>query len=110
MRIDKAYTPTTRTYFCSCEPTRAIWLPPGHLADFISDAVDELSYPPYSPAMIVEVLVYGYATEVCSSRGLGRTCAGDMGLGCWRHETRRTSGRWTSVAGKFSRSAVAPDC
>jgi transposase len=58
------------------------WLPEGHLAHFISDAVDGLDLgafharydldgprnQPFHPAMMVKVLVYGYATGVFSSR------------------------------------------
>src|SRR6478736_636952 len=58
------------------------WLPEGHLAHFISDTVDTLELSafharydkdgprnqPFHPAMMVKVLVYGYATGVFSSR------------------------------------------
>jgi len=58
------------------------WLPEGHLAHFISDTVDTLDLgafharydkdgtrnQPFHPAMMVKVLVYGYATGVFSSR------------------------------------------
>jgi len=58
------------------------WLPEGHLAYFINDTVDALDLTafharyekggarnqPYHPAMMVKVLLYGYATGVFSSR------------------------------------------
>jgi len=58
------------------------WLPERHLAHFISDTVDALDLSafharydkdgprnqPFHPAMMVKVLVYGYATGVFSSR------------------------------------------
>ena len=58
------------------------WLPEGHLAYYISDTVDSLDLSsfharyagggprnqPFHPAMMVKVLVYGYATGVFSSR------------------------------------------
>ena len=58
------------------------WLPKGHLAYFINDTVDALDLSafyaryggggarnqPFHPAMMVKVLVYGYATGVFSSR------------------------------------------
>lgn len=58
------------------------WLPKGHLAYFINDTVDALDLrafyaryagggarnQPFHPAMMVKVLVYGYATGVFSSR------------------------------------------
>ena len=60
------------------------WLPPGHLAYFISDVVDQLDRsaitgryqgetrggPPCHPGMMVKVLLYGYCTGVASSRRL----------------------------------------
>jgi transposase len=58
------------------------WLPPGHLAYFISDVADQLNlseimdryateergYPPYHPRMMVKVLLYAYCIGVPSSR------------------------------------------
>ena len=66
------------------------WLPEGHLAHFISDAVDGLDLgafharydqdgprnQPFHPAMMVKVLVYGYATGVFSSRKIARKLHG----------------------------------
>ena len=63
-------------------PSLQEWLPEGHLAYFISDTVDELDLSafheryagggprnqPFHPAMMVKVLIYGYATGVFSSR------------------------------------------
>ena len=60
------------------------WLPPGHLAYFISDVVDQLDLsvitgryqgetrggPPCHPGMMVKVLLYGYCSGVASSRRL----------------------------------------
>ena len=62
------------------------WLPEGHLAHFIGDTVDTLDLSafharydkdgprnqPFHPAMMVKVLVYGYATGVFSSRKIAR--------------------------------------
>jgi transposase len=62
------------------------WLPRGHLAYFISDTVDALDLSafyaryagggarnqPFHPAMMVKLLVYGYATGVFSSRKIER--------------------------------------
>jgi transposase len=58
------------------------WLPEGHLAFFVSDAVEALDLSafygryegdgrrrqPFEPAMLVKVLIYGYAVGVFSSR------------------------------------------
>lgn len=63
-------------------PSMGEWLPEGHLAYFVSDTVDALDLAafharydkggprnqPFHPAMMVKVLLYGYATGVFSSR------------------------------------------
>lgn len=68
------------------------WLPEGHLVHFISDTVDGLDLgafharydkngprnQPFHPAMMVKVLVYGYATGVFSSRKIARKLHEDV--------------------------------
>lgn len=68
------------------------WLPEGHLAYFISDTVDGLDLrafharydkggprnQPFHPAMMVKVLIYGYATGVFSSRKIARKLHEDV--------------------------------
>ena len=68
------------------------WLPEGHLAHFISDTVDTLELSafhahydkdgprnqPFHPAMMVKVLLYGYATGVFSSRKIARKLHEDV--------------------------------
>ena len=68
------------------------WLPQGHLAYFISDTVDALDLSafyaryagggarnqPFHPAMMVKVLLYGYATGVFSSRKIERRLHEDL--------------------------------
>lgn len=68
------------------------WLPEGHLAYFISDTVDGLDLSafharydkggprnqPFHPAMMVKVLIYGYATGVFSSRKMARKLHEDV--------------------------------
>ena len=68
------------------------WLPEGHLAHFINDTVDLLDLSafharydkdgprnqPFHPAMMVKVLVYGYATGVFSSRKIARKLHEDV--------------------------------
>jgi len=88
------------------------WLPKGHLAYFISDTVDALNLKafytgyegggarnqPFHPAMMVKVLVYGYATGVFSSRKSERRLHEDLALGLLgarnfpKHRTIPTSG------------------
>ena len=67
------------------------WLPPDHLAYFISDIVDQLDLseitarygeerggPPYNPRMMVKVLLYGYCTGVASSRRIANRLQEDI--------------------------------
>ena len=70
------------------------WLPEGHLAYFISDSVDSLELSafharyakggprnqPFHPAMMVKVLIYGYATGTFSSRKLAAKLHEDVAL------------------------------
>ena len=68
------------------------WLPEAHLAHYISETVDALDLAvffaryedggarnqPFHPAMMVKVLVYGYATGVFSSRKIARKLHEDV--------------------------------
>lgn len=68
------------------------WLPQGHLAYFINDTVARLDLSafharyaaggprnqPFHPAMMVKVLVYGYATGVFSSRKIAKKLHEDV--------------------------------
>ena len=68
------------------------WLPPGHFAWFVIDAVEEMnleafygayrldgrSRPPYDPAMMVALLLYAYARGIRSSRVIERACEEDV--------------------------------
>src|SRR3954463_3881208 len=70
------------------------WLPGGHLAWFVIDAVSEIdlrpfysayrldgrSRPAYDPAMMVAVLLYAYARGTRSSRQIERGCEEDVAL------------------------------
>jgi transposase len=63
-------------------------VPAGHVAHFVRDTVretldlaailasydEERGYPPYHPAMMVALLLYGYSRGVYSSRALARAC------------------------------------
>ena len=73
-------------------PSPQEWLPEGHLAYFISDTVGILDLSafheryagggprnqPFYPAMMVKVLIYGYATGVFSSRKIARKLHEDI--------------------------------
>lgn len=73
-------------------PSPTEWLPEDHLAYFIADAIDALDLcafhrryegdgrrnQPFDPAMMVKLLVYGYATGVVSSRQIARRLLEDV--------------------------------
>jgi len=84
MRTFKPYNPD-QLYLLP--PVLRDWLPEGHLALFLSDVVDTLDLesifddyeqgdgrgqPPYHPAMMVKLLIYGYCMGKPSSRKLER--------------------------------------
>jgi transposase len=73
-------------------PSLGEWLPEGHLAYFVSEVIDQMDLrvfyaryegdgrrnQPYDPAMMVKVLVYGYASGVFSSRKIARKLYEDV--------------------------------
>jgi transposase len=80
----KTFKPYTPDQLLLLPPALQDWLPEGHLALFISDVVDHAldltpilatyetgdgrGQPPYHPALLVKLLVYGYCTGKPSSR------------------------------------------
>jgi transposase len=90
-------TKTFRTYdqdtLLLIPPSIRDWVDPDGLPAFISDLVDDLDLapfmaahdeprgmPPYHPAMMLKVLLYGYATGVRSSRKLEERLKSDVGF------------------------------
>jgi transposase len=88
-------------------PSLAEWLPENHLAYFVVDIIDRLDLQmfytryegdgrrnqPFDPAMLVKVLVYGYATGVFSSRKIARKLYEDVAfrmLGAGNFPSHRT--------------------
>jgi transposase len=88
-------------------PSPSEWLPENHLVYFVSEIIDRLALgkfyaryegdgrrnQPYDPALLVKVLVYGYATGVFSSRKLARRLYEDMAfrfLGAGNFPSHRT--------------------
>jgi transposase len=73
-------------------PSLTEWLPENHLVYFVSEIIDRLDLQifysryegdgrrnqPYDPAMLVKVLLYGYATGVLSSRKMARKLYEDI--------------------------------
>lgn len=87
-----SYRPYAPKQILLLPPSPQDWLPEGHLAYFISDAVDVLDLSafyaryagdgrrcqPYEPSMMVKVLVYAYASGVFSSRKIARRLEEDV--------------------------------
>lgn len=88
-------------------PSPSEWLAEDHLVYFVSEIIDGLDLgkfyvryegdgrrnQPYDPALLVKVLVYGYATGVFSSRKLARKLYEDVGfriLGAGNFPSHRT--------------------
>lgn len=92
-------------------PSLQEWLPENHLAYFISETVEHLNLQrfieryakrgdgtlPYAPAMMVKVLLYGYATGVFSSRRIEKKLYEDVAfrvLGANNFPSYRTIARF----------------
>jgi transposase len=88
-------------------PSPSEWLPEDHLVYFVSEIIDRLDLQefyaryegdgrrnqPYDPALLVKVLVYGYASGVFSSRKLARKLYEDVAfriLGAGNFPSHRT--------------------
>jgi transposase len=88
-------------------PSPSEWLPENHLAYFVAEIIDRLDLEmfyaryegdgrrnqPFDPAMLVKVLVYGYATGVFSSRKIARKLFEDVAfrvLGAGNFPSHRT--------------------
>lgn len=88
-------------------PSPSEWLAENHLVYFVSEIIDRLDLQkfyarydgdgrrnqPYDPALLVKVLVYGYATRVFSSRKLAKKLYEDVAfrvLGAGNFPSHRT--------------------
>ena len=92
--MGKTYLPYDPDQLLLLPPSLRDWLPEGHLAYFISDAVDQLEMVsiyavyekeargqlPYHPQMLVKILLYGYCKGVASSRKIAKACEEDIGF------------------------------
>jgi transposase len=90
----KGFRPVVRDQPFLLPPDVREWLPAGHLAWFVIDAVESLDLArfgarqtprgsvagraAYDPRVLLGVLVYGYATGVRSSRRIERACWQDV--------------------------------
>ena len=92
IRLSKTFRPYQPDQMLLMPVALQEWLPPDHLAYFISDVVDQLDlgeiesrykqeergYPPYHPVMMVKVLVYAYCVGVPSSRRIEKRLHEDI--------------------------------
>ena len=91
--MTKTFRPYSLDQQLLLPPDMRSWLPEGDLALFVSDVVDELDLsaimaayeggegrgqPPYHPALMVKLLVYGYCVGMPSSRKLERATYRDV--------------------------------
>ncbi|MBA4394935.1 MAG: DDE transposase [Desulfobacca sp.] len=75
-----------RNQYMLLPPSLDDWVPEGHLARFISDAVEQMDLtgfyrdykeegrPPYDPGMMLGLLLYAYCKGERSSRKISRAC------------------------------------
>jgi transposase len=89
---DKTFRPYDQHQNLLLPPSLDDWLPAGHTARFISETVESAidlslvydSYknatgaPPFDPAMMTKLLLYGYSIGVTSAREIERRCACDV--------------------------------
>ena len=93
LSMDKTFRAYSLDQRLLLPPDLREWLPAGDVALFLSDVVDELDLsaiyaayeqgdrrgqPPYHPAMMVKLLLYGYCTGVPSSRKIERATYRDV--------------------------------
>jgi transposase len=89
----KTFRPYDQDSLLLMPPSLHDWVDPAGLPAFISDLVDELDLrpflaaheeprgmPPYHPAMMLKVLLYGYASGVRSSRRIEERLGSDVGF------------------------------
>jgi len=89
----KTFRPYDQDTLLLMPPSVRDWVGPDSLPAFISDLVDQMDLgpflaahdeprgmPPYHPAMMLKVLLYGYATGVRSSRKLELRLRSDVGF------------------------------
>jgi transposase len=90
--VSKTYRPYEPTQSYLLPPSPLEWLPKDHLAFFVVDLVrsmdlrritaqyerEERGHPPYHPAMMLSLLVYGYCIGVRSSRQIEKRTHEDV--------------------------------
>jgi transposase/IS5 family transposase len=89
----KTFRPYDQDSLLLMPPSLHDWIDPDGLAAFLNDLVDELDLapflaahdeprgmPPYHPALMLKVLLYGYATGVTSSRKMEERLRSDVNV------------------------------
>jgi transposase len=90
--VDKTFLEYDQEQVFLLPPSLLDWLPEDHLARVVSDVVEHTldlsvilaSYteqrgaPPFDPRLMLKLLIYGYATGVCSSRKIEARCHDDV--------------------------------
>src|SRR5258707_5804479 len=86
--MSKTFRPWNVDQHWLLPPSIEDFVPAGHLAHFVRDTVretldlssilsayeEERGYPPYHPAMMTALLLYGYSQGIYSSRRLAKAC------------------------------------
>lgn len=107
--LAKTYQPYDPNQSYLLPPSLDDWLPANHLARFVSDSIDAVDlapilayyeredrgYPPYHPAMMVKLLVYGYCVGTRSSRKIEQACVDHLAF------------RWLAAGNRPKHSAIA---
>lgn len=91
MPLQKTFRPYDQHTLLLMPPSLTDWVADDGLVAYLNDLVDELDLapllaaheeprgkPPYHPALMLKLLLYGYATGVRSSRKLEARCAADV--------------------------------
>ena len=91
MPLTKTFRPYDQHTLLLMPPSLRDWVADDGLAAYLNDVVDELDLapllaahdeprgkPPYHPALMLKVLLYGYASGVRSSRKLEARCQSDV--------------------------------
>src|SRR5208282_2452071 len=111
------FRPTDRQTGFLMPPSIDEWLPSRHLARFVVEVVDGLdlrtmsmSYrgsgsASYHPAVLLSILVYGYATGLFSSRKLERATYDSVAFRFIAANDTRTTTPSRRSAGAFSRTS-----
>jgi hypothetical protein len=106
-----AFRPTDRKTAYLLPPSVEDWLPEDHLARFIVEVVDGLDVSAlerayrgrgsaaYHPALLLSLLVYGYATGVFSSRRIERATYDSVASASSLRARIQTTTRWQAFGG-----------